>query len=97
MTKKKAGVEHLLEIEADALVTVTMDADVFRWLKEIVRAKHEAQRYTGWIPDYQNMVDRAHESFIAADERPPEVVPEIVANGDTPTKRVIHRRVAKKR
>jgi hypothetical protein len=93
---KKSSVEKLFGVE-DTLVTVTMDADVYRWLQEMVEAKHRAQRYTGWIPDYQDMVDRAAESFRAAGEKPPEVVPEVVSNGKAPPKRVIHRRVAKKR
>ena len=80
-------------VTEDVFVTVTMDAEVFNWLNEMIQKKHLLQRYATWIPSYQDMVARAAEQFAAANGGAEEPSP----NGDVPHKRVIHRRVAKGR
>jgi hypothetical protein len=71
----------------DALITVTMDVGVYRWLNEIIEAKQRDRSY-GWIDWYRKLVDRATEQFRAAGEPP-------VESSDDSHKRVIRRRVAK--
>lgn len=73
---KKSAVEELLSHE-DGFVTVTMDADVFRWLYDMLAQKHGAQRYAGWIPHYQDQIARGYDSFrLAAGDEPIDITPE---------------------
>lgn len=84
------------KVEEPQPVTITLDPDVFRWLHDMVKVKHEQQRYQAWIPAHQQMIDRAWASFQGADGTP-EPEPEPVSAEPASAKRVIRKRVATKR
>lgn len=76
MARRNAA-EDLLTHADDSLVTVTMDADVFRWLYDMLIQKHQQQKYASWIPHYQDQVARGYDSFrTAAGDEPIDLTPE---------------------